>query len=346
MGARVIIKNLIIIYGLFILIANDCFALSYYSFDYKVENNESYTDIVKRFVKEESIVNAQTPFVEITTKNNPTIRDWENIMKGNIIKLTFSDDFLELNNYNQYKKEVLEKKQQELEDKYPFTSKLKGSLFYMSSLGDFNEKSDTVGEINFKQNSPVTLGLAFSYLPLNKPYSISTSAYFSYLTTPQNSLNNEPVKITPEIGANIYGEYFFQKYQSILYAGPDFEKFSTFNMPGLENDGKVYVDGVQVVYMTFGYAKSFSMWNKKFFTKASIAKSALTYYSSSAPLSSIDATPQTADKNYSITRYLLYLNYKYSDKLYFHTLFKYHSMTGSIQLSSFRIGFGIGYILF
>lgn len=40
---------------------------------------------------------------------------------------------------------------------------------------------------------------------------------------------------------------------------------------------------------------------------------------------------------------MLYLNYKYSKSIFFHTLFKLHDLSGEYNLSSYRIGVGAGY---
>lgn len=328
--------------------ASSASAMSFYKFMYKVEEGESFSLILKKFVKENSIINASTPLVKKTRKYNPKIKDWSKIPTDTVIELYISDDFMDLEKFNAYEESTLEKIANENENKknpsYP--TGLKGSIFYMSSLGTFNQKADNVAEINFKQNSPASLGSAFTYYPKDKLYSVSFSAYISYLLASANNLTTETISIPPEIGANVYGEYRWQKNNVTLYAGPDFESFSAFNLRGLQNDRKIYVDGIGATYLTLGMAKSFSIFNKQFFSKISLSKSLITSYSNNAPVSQTDASDHVDLGKYSGYRFLFYLNYKFTDKLYLHSLLKYHTMTGPSELTTLRIGLGFGYILF
>lgn len=340
--------NKIFVFILLSLMSFSLQAANYYKFLYKVEPGETFSLILKKFVKESSIINAKTPLVKKTRKYNPHVKEWNRLPVDTIIELYISDDFMDLEKYRSYEEQTLAKIAEEEEKKrgpaYPVG--LKGSVFYMSSLGTFNQKADNVAEINFKQNSPVSLGTAFTYYPKDKLYSFSFSTYFSYLLASANSLTTESISIPPEIGANFYGEYRWQKYNMTLYAGPDFESFSTFNLRGLQNDRKIYVDGVGATYLTLGMAKSFTLFKKQFFSKLSLSKSVVTSYKNNAPPSQIDASDHIDLGKYSGSRFLFYLNYKFTNKLYLHSLFKYHSMSGPSDLTTIRIGVGFGYILF
>lgn len=341
------LKKLFLLLCLLLTISN-AYALEYYAFKYKVEEGETFSLILRKFVKKPSVINAKTPLVKKTIKYNPHVKQWNNIPTDTIIELYISNDFMDLEKYKAYEKSTLEKIAEEDEKKkipaYP--TGLKGSVFYMSSLGTFNQKAANVAEINFKQNSPVSLGTAFTFYPKDRLYSFSFSAYYSYLLASANSLTTDTISIPPEIGGNIYGEYRWQKFNTTLYLGPDYESFSTFNLQGLQNDKKIYVDGVTAIYLTVGMAKSFSLFNKQFFSKLSASKSLITSYKNNAPPSQIDASDHLDVGKYSGFRFLFYLNYKFNEKLYLHSLFKYHTMTGPSDLTTLRIGVGIGYILF
>jgi hypothetical protein len=323
-------------------------AANYFTFFYKVEEGDSFSLILKKFVKEFSIINSKTPMVKKIIKRNPHVKKWNNLAPGTTLELFISDDFMDLDKYKPYEELTLKRLSEEEEKKklpsYPVG--LKGSVFYMSSLGMFTQKADNVAEIQFRQNSPVSLGTAYTYYPKDKLYSYSFSAYFSYLMASANSLTSDTVKIDPEIGTNFYGEYRWQKYNSTIYLGPDYESFSTFNLRGLQNDKKIYVDRVGALYMTLGVAKSFSMFNKQFFTKISASKSISTSYKNNAPTSSIDASDHIDQGGYDGMKFMFYLNYKFSSRWYLHSLFKYHTMTGPSDLTTLRIGVGLGYILF
>jgi len=161
-----------------------------------------------------------------------------------------------------------------------------------------------------------------------------------------SSITNDNVTIPPEIGGNIYGEYRYEKWNSLFYIGPDFEKFSVFNLRGLQNDKKIYVDSISALYLTIGLAKSFNLLNQQLYTKLSLSKSILSTYTNNAPRSLIDASEFVDEGKYSGMRVLFYLSYKFTDKYYLHSLLKYHTMTGPSDLTTLRIGLGFGYILF
>jgi hypothetical protein len=331
----------------FFVSSQSAFALNYYTFSYKIENGESFSFILKKFVKDDAIINSKTPLVSKIKKLNPHITDWSKLTPGTVIKLFISDELMDLEKYKPYQAEVTQKiveiKEQKTISTYP--SGFKASIFYMNSSGTFTQRKGTDVEISFKQNSPITLGVAMSYYPKDKLYSTSLSSYVSMLRSPSNSLTTETVSIPSEVGFNIFEEYRWLKYNVTLYGGPDFEKFSLFNLDGLQYDGQIYVDGVSVTYLTVGAAKSFSLFNKTFFTKISASKSVISTYQNNAP-DSATSLSSSPSESYNGYRFLLYFNYKITDKFFIHTLFKYHTMSGPSDLTTVRIGVGIGYILF
>lgn len=323
-------------------------AEEFYRFKYKVEEGDTFASILKRFVQEYSIINAKSPLVKKTLLYNPHVKNWGKLKPETILELFITKDVMDLKKFEPYYQANLKKAEEaianELKSAYPVG--FKSSAFYMTSIGNFTQDAPNVANISFKQNSPVTLGLAMSYYPKESLYSMSASLYYANLTTTVNSLTTEEVKVPAEIGLSAYGEYRWQKYNLIWYVGPDIEKFSVFNLAGLRNDTKVYVDGVNVTYLTVGMAKAFTLFNSQFFTKFSLSKSIISRYSSGAPLSATVNSDFVDQGHYDGVRALFYLSYKFSDKFYLHSLFKYHSMSGPSNLLTIRVGFGVGYIFF
>jgi hypothetical protein len=322
------------------------FAVNYFSFMYKTEDGDSFSSILKKFVKDNSIINAKTPTVKKIIKNNPNIKDWSKIQPDNLIELFISDDLIDMKKYAPFEEKELRRISKEVDSqKTPnYLNGFKSSVFYLGSVGVFTQKTAEIAEVNFKQNSPITLGTTFAHYPEGKLYSTSFSMYFSKLLASGNSLSNDQISIPLETGVNLFEEYRWVKKNITIYAGPDFEYFSTFNMKGIEHDQKIYVDRVGVMYLTAGIARSLNLGKEQFFLKTSISKSLYSTYRSGAPQSSIN-TVDSGEK-YSGYKMLFYLNYKFNNKLYFHSLLKYHSMTGPSELTTFRVGVGFGYILF
>jgi hypothetical protein len=328
-----------------ILISGNLFSAQLYLFPYTVEKDDTFATIIEKFVLPNSIVNAKTPFVKEIRNRNPQVKDWRDLVPGTVIQLAISGDFIEKNKLETYKNETIKKNKEIAEKKEKLNSftGLKGSAFYMYSVGNFTQSQDATGDIKFNQNSPISLGGALSYYPTDSNFSLSSSGYYSYLLTSGNTLTSDQVSIPPEIGGSIYGEYLLKKYSFTPYSGLDYEHFSVFNFNGLHRDGKVYVDGVALTYLTIGVSKSFTLLDRKFFTKFSIAKSIVSIYENNDPQAG--SSSATLDK-YSGVRLLFYLNTKISDRFFIHSLVKYHQLTGPSDVSSMRIGFGVGYILF
>lgn len=325
--------------------------VKYYKIPYIIKSKETYAQILKRFVKAESIINYRTPMVRRTMKANPNVKNWRKLPSGEKINLYISSDFLDLDKYKKYRKELRkkilaakEKLQQQSKEinqkkKSPFPTGLKGSLFYMASYGAFTQKNEQIAELTFLQNSPVSLGGAFTYYPEKSNFSVSWSAYVSYLLTAVNNLDSSDVSIPPEIGGNVYGEYRFVKQRFTGYFGLDFERFSTFNLGGIQEDEKIYVDESRVVYLTAGFSKLISLFGSKFFTKLSSSVSI-------SETTTNDPRGVPTFESYSGAKVLWYLNKKVSKKWFWHTLFKYHFMSGPSDLTTLRLGVGFGYILF
>lgn len=327
---------------------SNAYALSYHTFKYTVEKNDSFASVLKKFVIDTAIINAKTPLTKKTIKENPNIKDWNHLPANEIIRLSISDNFLDLEKYKAYQSKMQYQenvkitaiannrefeKNKPAPDSYP--TGIKGSVFTMSSLGNYEQKANNES-ISFQQNSPMTLGGAFSYYTQNKLYSFSTSVYLSYLSTSVNSQTTGTISPPLEKGGNFYGEYRTDKYNMTFYSGLDLENFSALNLRSFQLNNKVYLDSITASYLTLGVTRPFTLFNKKFFTKISVSKSLMTTYKSA---------DQNAEK-YSGSKFLFYLNYKLNDKFYLHSLIKYHTMSGPSDLTIFRIGVGVGYNLF
>ena len=306
--------------------------------------------ILKRFVKIDSFINRRSPTVQKTMKKNSKIINWKKLNPGTSLELYIEDSVMDLDKYAQYESEILDKiteaEKLALEKTSIYPVGFKASFFYMASLGIFTQETPSVAKINFYQNSPVSLGTSFSYYPKSSNFSYSGSLYYSKLTASVADISNESVTLPPEIGGNAFLEYRVDRLKATIYAGPDYETFSTFNMEGLQNDKKIYVDKSTALYATMGISKSYQIFSRNFFLKLSLSKSLSTNYQKNAPPPTIQVSEFKDEGSYDGMKYLLYLNYKFSDKFFLHSLFKYHVMTGPSDLTTLRIGMGFGYVLF
>lgn len=301
---------------------------TFYEVDYVIEKDDTFASILKKYVKEDSVITAKTPMIHKTRSSNPHIKKWGNLEPGQKVKLYISKNFINLDSLKAYKKrEKLLK------------ARPKGyhsSLFYMASAGSFNQKDDSTGiDINFTQNSLLSLGYTGLYYPKGKPYNFSGSAYFSSLNASESNLNQK-ISVSPEIGITGNMEYSFPKYS--LYGGFDFERFFTFNTEKLLNQSTLLMVETNAGYLTFGVNKLFRIWGQSIFSKFSLSKSIMT---------STDFTTYTTkpSKSYDGLKAMFYLNYKFKKKWFAHTLVKYHTMEGPDNLSVLRLGLGVGFII-
>lgn len=314
---------------------------TYYNFLYKVDDDDTFASILRLYVKDDAVINKTTPLVLKNIKNNPQVKDWTKLIPGMLISVYIPEDMMDMSKY-QSKQAIVNTKNEETKKvimaKISPPSGFKGSVFYMASWGDFSQSSDGT-TVNYKQNSLITLGLQGNYFPKESLYSFSSSVYFSSFTAAETTLPPKSVKLPAEIGFNLYGDYLWKKPRISWQAGIDYEKFSAFNIEGIYNDQQIYLDRISVIYATVGVSHVFYILEKPFFIKASLSKSV-------SSTSTTDYTASTNKESLTGTKALFYLNYKFTDKFFLHTMLKVHTMSGPSDLSSTRLGVGVGYILF
>jgi hypothetical protein len=318
-----------------------------YKLKYVVEQNDNLNRIIGRFVYPNSVITKNTPMTQKTFEENSHVKNWNALVPGTLLDLYIDQEYLDVEKYKKYN-EQLERSLARLNSGAYETENaigkhvptgLKSSLFYLASYGRFTQSYPQDVEFEFYQNSPITLGSSFSYYPKDSLWSFTGSAYFSYLLATSNNLNDADVDVPAEIGLNFYPEYRFVKYNFTGYFGLDYEKFSTFNIGGLENaTQEILLDQNSVIYGTIGVSKLINVFNTPFFTKLSFSHSLSSTISPNSK-GSQDSTPYTGYK------FLWYVNRKFNNRLYLHTLFKYHKMNGPSELTTLRLGLGFGFIL-
>lgn len=318
----------------------------FYKIRYFVEQNDTLAKIYKRFVFPNSIITKKSPMTQRTFKENPHVKNWNALIPGTRLDVYIALEYMDMEKYRAYVQNLeksLEKLRRQSETENNRTDYLpvglKGSFFYMASYGRFTQKDSSIAEVEFYQNSPVTAGVSLSYYPENSHWSFASSAYLSYLLASGNNLDDSNVDVKPELGVTLYPEYRFTKLNFTGYFGVDYETFSTFNLGGIQQQRKIILDENTALYATVGISKLVDLFGSPFFTKLSVSKSLST---------TIDANSEgiPSRSGYDGYKLLWYVNKKFTDRLYLHTLFKYHTMTGPSELQTLRLGIGFGYILF
>ncbi|MGI4994011.1 hypothetical protein ACRXCV_15335 [Halobacteriovorax sp. GFR7] len=317
--------------------------IKYIKVPYRVSmDKERLSQIYKIFIKDDSIVSISHPMVVKTINTNPDT-NFSNLKKSQRFKLYVSVDLLDWDKLSKYQLSVkeseriaqksLDRVKERLEE-----SPFRYSVFYMASYGSFAQENPAHADVTFLQNSPISFGLSTSFYPKEKPYNLSGSIYYSYLTTALIDQTDEEVKVDPEIGGNIYFSYKLDSPRMSLYGGVDFEKFNTFNLENLQVNGLVTFDTNQVTYLTIGMSKSVDLFGHQFFTKLSYSHSIVSRRTNSYSASEFN-------DSFSGSKILFYLFKNLGNNFFAHSLFKYHWMSGPSDITTFRLGVGFGYIL-
>ncbi|MCO4794559.1 MAG: hypothetical protein KC493_12640 [Bacteriovoracaceae bacterium] len=204
--------------------------------------------------------------------------------------------------------------------------------FLTSSMGTFNETVSSQNvTVTSKQNSPITFGLGGNIpFDTDRVWSFNTSIYASYLTG-QTTNRSEEVSVDPEIGLNLYLQYALPSnpYYS-FFTGVDIERFSTFNTDDLITGASIDTRTQLMSFATLGFNRLFMPGGKPFLFKVSYSQG-------------VTSSSNAVGKEFTGSKYMIYLNYKVFSKILVHLLFKHHSLTGPTELSITRYGGGIGW---
>ena len=304
-----------------------------------IYKKDTLAKILRRFVKEDSVINRKTAMVDRTLKSNPHIKDWRNLKAGETLDLYLDPKFIDLGKMKKFRQDV-KKVSKNIKTKIKNQKKKSKpktkSIFYMASLGQFSQENADIAKVEFKQNSPVTLGGMYTYYPENDKYSISTSAYFSYLLAASSNLEGGEVEVPLEIGLNAYYQYPLGNGSYNVYGGLDFEKFNTFNLASVDDENDLIFDENQLGFATIGFSKSFKLASRGFLFKGSFSQSVF----SSRTVGYSGDSDSTA---YSGSKIMGFLLSKLNDKFYLSSLLKYHVLSGPSDVTALRIGVGCGY---
>ena len=314
------------------------------------KRHDSAQSIAKEFLATHQTVYGEhiNEYIKDLKKWNSDVTNWDNIPEGTELYLDYPYSPFINHNYapKLSKRNIRPPVSEFLEGPLAESNKEQPSSFKFFSMltisqANFNESISTssLGSGNFQstQNSPVTVGLGSNYLLSGVTHMINTSAYWSYInssTLSGNSLVDQKVQPSPEIGANLYFQSFLEKLDFSVYEGIDYEKFSTINTKHFAAGDNFAIYSNQLTYATLGFGKTVSIFNQKTLLKVSFSQS----------ISS--STSGQADDTFKGQRVLLFANLRGADKFSYHLLYKRHMLKGPTNLTINRIGIGLGYEFF
>lgn len=209
------------------------------------------------------------------------------------------------------------------------------SVFYIASIGSFSETIPNSNlTVSSNQNSPFSIGLAFTSKYKKIEHVLSASFYISKLSATTDGTQT----ITPplEYGFNIYDQIPILKQAFFFYGGLDFEKFSTINTEELANGSEGKSFGQSIFYITGGIATNFQI-RSGFSAKVALSQSIF---------SSGTSTTITEKKKYTGQRIIFFGGYELTPNIALNVLYKKHFLSGPTELSIDRIGFGFSYRFF
>ncbi|WP_412471164.1 hypothetical protein [Halobacteriovorax sp. RT-2-4] len=314
----------------------------YLRLSYQSVNSEKLQTIYEQLLIDSYNYEEEDFMAKKTRRENGHIKDWNNL-KDKSFRLYVEIELIDINKFmnilNLTDEQIkalfgVVKSDRPTPKKQNDSGPLKFSVFYMTSLGEFNQKS-APGSVEFKQNSSVSLGLTSVY-QVNAKYGAQASLYYSHLNTASANQYLDNVSVDPEIGFNLYGTYKFAEYGLEAYAGLDFERFNTFNFDGLTEADQVKFDKNQIFFLTVGVQKNFKLYRRNFLAKFSYSHSLL---------SSRDiGYANTSDKQeFTGGKIMAYVMGDITKKIFAHAIFKMHFMDGPTDLSVNRLGLGFGY---
>ena len=126
------IRTIVVLLCLFFSVHATARKIRYYKIPYIIRNGDSYAKILKRFVKADSVILNSTPMVKKTQRSNPAIKNWKRLPSGKKINLYISTDFIDLNKYRRYRKQIRKKivaAKKKLKEKSKGVKKKKSSPF-------------------------------------------------------------------------------------------------------------------------------------------------------------------------------------------------------------------------
>jgi hypothetical protein len=68
--------------------------VEYYKFEYKGDSNSSFGKILREYVKPYMKVRRSTPFVDLTLKKNPHVKDWMQVSKNKVFIIYLNKEFI------------------------------------------------------------------------------------------------------------------------------------------------------------------------------------------------------------------------------------------------------------
>ena len=145
------------------------------------------------------------------------------------------------------------------------------------------------------------------------------------------------MEVPAEIGLNLYIEKPLNRASYSLYGGFDFERFNTFNLKGAAVENVLYFDQNQISFLTIGYSKAFKIKKKVFLFKTSLSQSIISSRK-------IGYSGDDDESSYTGNKLMFFLMNKVNKKFFISSLFKYHQLNGPSRVTSFRYGFGAGYL--
>lgn len=290
---------------------------AFVSFFYYPESGENFTTTLERW-KVDNISDTE----KVIKRLNPGIRSWQSFLPDERVYIELPSE-IDLSLVTKPKDQPAKKIDYSL------------SAFYTLSLGSFLETLPSGTEIVSEQNSPITLGVLTTFF-LNDNYSISASTYLSHLELTDFEIegaSSQSIDIPMEYGfvATINRKLKYRKLA--LSAGFDYEHFTTYNIDEVFDTNELETRANHLGFLSLGLSKKFLIKNREISSKFSFSQS-------------ITSSSSDTGKEFSGTKWMIYLNFGIAKELRAHAFYKIHDLAGPSSLLISRYGVGFGYQFF
>lgn len=333
--------NKIIMTVILLTIFHPAFAEDFIHFKYYPDQMESFTETIKRFILDSSVVHSKSSIVVKNFEVNKDVKDWRKIPKNMVLDLYIPVSLLDKDKYDEYVKNRSKMEsntsQKQTINLYP----VGGHSF--TSVGGYTgalkQVSAGFGEVDYDQNSYLSIGEELSYY--FPKFAIAGDLNFSFLKarSKNQTFSTNP---SPEINSSLILKYSNDSFKSSFYGGLSFVRYSSFNMTNLSKLNLITFDKNHTFFAKIGLSRVFQVYQKKLKIDYSFLKSV------SSEVNTTNTSASAFNDNIAYKGYEMRLECTLSlnKSLSLLIFSRYMKMSGASELSGYSFGGGIGYDLF
>jgi hypothetical protein len=318
----------------------------FYKLNYIALEKESFSETLRKFVKDDALIFANSPTSQKTIKENPGIKDWENIKPGQKIRIYVESDLLSKKKFKNYRKEMKDliaqneldkiKKTKEAEEKI---ERLRFSLYYLASIAKYGQTVTEETDVNLEQRSAATVGGYGSYFVPGSSFSYSGNFWLGHSFTLGSNLSEETFDVPVEYNFGVQVDYHLRAWDAYISLGPTYEVFYTFDVDNSVREREIFPDKNSLVYASLTLSKNFNFKSSSLFSELSFSPTVL----SSRTFAFKEA--DTSVGEFGGSRITFKNHFLFWERWIITSIFEMHSLEAEAEVTKTRVGLGFGIVL-